>query len=135
MINKTKGSIVDQISKKITQFYHQTLGLGPKESKCYLIEDMVIVRQKGKLLPIEEQILSFTKNNKNGIELVKNIRKIFHQLTTKKLSKIVEDITDSKVISIHSDISTKTGERIEVFILKENLEEKLKKYSPAVETT
>ncbi len=41
---KTKGDIADKISKKITQFYHKTLGLGPKESKCYIVEDMIIVR-------------------------------------------------------------------------------------------
>lgn len=125
MIKRTKGQVADQIAKEITRFYYQTLGLGPRQSKAYIIDDMIIVRLQGKLLPIEEKILSYIKNKNEGIELVKNIRKILHQITTKQLNKLVEKITQTKVKSIHSDISTKTGERIEIFILEENLQEKL----------
>lgn len=125
MEKKTKGQIADQIAKEITRFYYQTLGLGPRQSKAYVLEDMVIVRLQGKLLPIEEKILSYIKDKEEGIELVKNIRKILHQITTKQLNEIVEKITQTKVKSIHSDISTKTGERIEIFVLEEKLEEKL----------
>jgi uncharacterized protein YbcI len=49
--------------------------------------------------------------------LVKNIRKKLHALFTKKLVSIVSDVTGHKIISSHSDISTKTGEMLEVFVL------------------
>lgn len=125
MKNATKGQIEDKIAKAVTKFYAGTLGVGPKETRCYILEDMVIVRLKGKLLPIEERILSMMKETQ-AIELVKNIRKALHSITTKKLCEIVAQITNYHVISSHSDISTKTGERLEVFILDINYEDKFK---------
>lgn len=114
----TKGQITDKIAKEATRFYLDTLGVGPKETKVYIIEDMVIVRLKGPLLPIEKKLLEF----KNGIELVKDIRKTLHEITTKHLSGIIENIVHKKVISSHSDVSTKTGERIELFILEKKFD-------------
>lgn len=100
------GQIKDNISKQITKFYVDTLGHGPKETRIYIIEDMVIVRLKGKLLPVEEKLLE----GQGGIDLVKNIREKLHEILTKNLTLIV------------SDISTKTGEMLEVFILDTNYE-------------
>ncbi len=112
------GQVKDTISKQVTKFYSDTLGTGPEETRVYILEDMVIVRLKGKLLPIEEKLLEGEK----GIDLVKNIRKKLHQVLTTHLSSIVSDVTGHKVISSHSDISTKTGEMIEVFILDTHFE-------------
>ena len=121
----TKGQLCDKIAKEITKFYVSILKYGPKEAKCYIVEDMVIIRFKGHLLPVEKEILRFA-NKSTAIELVKNIRKVIHQITTKKLSRIIEKNIGLPVISCHSDISTVTGERLEIFVLKENLEKKLK---------
>lgn len=122
---KTKGQIEDIISKEVAKFYVATLGVGPRESRCYIIEDMIIVRLKGKLLPIEQKILAMM-GGKQAIELVKNIRKALHTITTKRLCEMICQITGHKVISSHSDISTKTGERLEVFVLDIDYEKTLK---------
>lgn len=111
--NLTQGQTEDIISKKVTKFYADALGHGPKETRVYILEDMVIVRLKGKLLPIEEKLLE----GKEGIGLVKNIREVLHELLTKNLSKIVHEVTRHNVVSSHSDISTKTGEMFEIFII------------------
>jgi uncharacterized protein YbcI len=111
--NLSIGQIEDNISKRVTKFYVDTLGHGPKETRIYILEDMVIVRLKDKLLPFEKKLLE----GKGGIGLVKNIREKLHEVLTEDLSIIVSDITKHKVISSHSDISTKTGEMIEVFTL------------------
>lgn len=120
---KSKGQIEDFISKEVTKFYAETLGVGPKQAKTYVLEDMVIIRLQGKLLPIEESLLKLS--NRKGIEMVKNIRKSLHEIATKQLGGIIKKITNHKVISSHSDISTKTGERIEIFILETNFEKEL----------
>ena len=41
-----------------------------------------------------------------------------------ELEKIINDITSGTVISLHSDISTKTEERIIVFTMDMNIEER-----------
>lgn len=117
------GQLEDTIAKKVTRFYVETLGHGPKETKVYIIDDMVIVRLQGKLLPIEEKLLE----RHNGVELVKDIRKGLHATLTKSLSTIVDEVTGHKVVSSHSDISTKTGEVLEVFILDTSYENSRKK--------
>jgi len=119
-LNKTKGQVEDTISKEFVKFYVKTLGVGPKESKVYILEDMVIVRVKGKLLPFEEVLL----HGRGGIELVKRIRKTIHETTISALSEIIHRLTGATVVSFHSDTSTKTGERFEIFILDGNLEER-----------
>lgn len=118
----TIGQITDTISKKVTKFYVEHLGVGPKETKIYIVEDMVIIRLKGKLLPIEQKLLE----GKKGIELVKDLRKALHEITTVHLSKMITEITNHKVISSHCDISTKTGERVEIFVLDTDYESELK---------
>lgn len=117
----TKGQIEDTISKEVAKFYSKALGIGPQETGVYIVEDMVIIRLKGKLFPIEERLLE----GKNGISLVKDIRRTLHEILTKHLSEIVTDITKCKVISAHSDISTKTGERMEIFILDKNYQKEI----------
>ena len=121
----TKGQIEDKISKEITSFYATELGVGPKQSKTYLIDDMVIVRLKGKLLPIEENLLKLT--GQKGIELVKKIRESFDQVTAEKLSTLISKITGCNVISAHSDISTRTREKMQIFVLDRNLQKQLEK--------
>jgi uncharacterized protein YbcI len=107
------GQVKDRISKLVTKFYVDTIGQGPEETRIYILEDMVIVRLKGKLLPIEEKLLE----GEDGINLVKDIRKKLHQVLTTNLGLIVSNVTGHKVVSSHSDISTKTGEMLEIFIL------------------
>ena len=117
----TNGQIEDLICKKVTAFYPTVLGIGPEESHVYILKDMVIVRLKGKLLPLEQKLLESAQ----GIGLVKDIRQTLHELLTKHLGKVVGDVVKHKVVSSHSDISTKTGEQLQVFILDANLEEEL----------
>ena len=117
----TTGQIEDTISKMVTKFYAETLGHGPKQTRVYILADMVIIRLTGRLLPIEEKLLE----GKEGVGLVKNIRETLHEILTKNLSLLVTQITHHQVISSHSDISTKTGEMIEVFILDTNYQQEL----------
>jgi len=72
------------------------------------------------LLPFEEVLL----HGRGGIELVKRIRKTIHETTISALSEIIHRLTGATVVSFHSDTSTKTGERFEIFILDGNLEER-----------
>jgi uncharacterized protein YbcI len=124
--NMTKGQIEDALSKEVTKFYAKSLGMGPKETRVYIVQDMIIIRLKGKLLPIEETLLS----GKGGISAVKNLRELLHETFVEPIGKLIKDITAHDVISMHGDISTKTGERLEVFILDTNFEEELTASNP-----
>ena len=118
---KTKGQIEDDLTKKAITFYREVFGVGPKQAKTYILDDMIIFRLQTELMPMEKKLLT----KKSGIKLVKNLRQNLHDATIEEISKLIKEITGKTVVSAHSDLSTKTGEIFEVFILNENYEKQL----------
>ena len=115
---KTKGQIEADISEALIKFEKEYMGRGPEETKTYIIEDMILVRLKGVLTPAEKQ-LTQTSDDKNGRSLIKQIRRELLEKARVLLETIVNDIVGKKVISLHTDISTSTGERIIIFTLED----------------
>ncbi len=122
MKDKTKGQIEAQISEAIIKFEKDYMGRGPMETKTYIIKDMVFVRLTGVLTPAEEQLAKTAE----GAELIKRTRVQLLEGARILLENIISDITACQVKSLHTDISTKTGERIIIFTLDQNLEDKFK---------
>jgi len=120
MIEQTKGQIESQISEAIIRFEKEYMGRGPMETKTYIIKDMIFIRLKGVLTPAEEQL---TKTA-DGSELIKKTRIQLLEGARLLLENIISDITGYQVKSLHTDISTKTGERVIIFTLFKNLENK-----------
>ena len=118
---KSKGEIEAEISRAIVQFEIDYMGRGPKESRTHIIEDMAVVRLKGVLTPAEEQLSKSTE----GGELVKKMRASLVEKAKPLLYQVVNDITGTKVVDLHTDISTASGERVFVFSLERNLEAQL----------
>ncbi len=121
LTKKTKGEIEAQISGAIVKFEVEYMGRGPKETRVHIIEDMVIVRLKGVLTPAEEQL---TKSI-DGKELVKKMRATLIDKARPLLYQVVGDITGTKILDLHTDISTENGERVFVFSLDNNLQKSL----------
>ncbi len=121
-MKKTKGQIEAQISEAIIRFEKEYMGRGPKETRTYIIDDMIFVRLKGVLTPAEEHLAKTDE----GADLVKKARVNLLEGAWALLENIVLDITGCKIRSLHSDISTKTGERILIFSLDKDFEEKFK---------
>ncbi|MBU4305441.1 MAG: DUF2294 domain-containing protein [Candidatus Omnitrophica bacterium] len=118
MENRTKGQIEAQISESIIRFEKEYMGRGPQETKTYIIKDMVFIRLKGVLTPAEEQLAKTTE----GADLIKKTRVQLLEGARLLLENIVSDITGCQVKSLHTDISTKTGERIIIFTLDQDFE-------------
>ena len=121
MVNKTRGEIEAQIGEAIIKFEKEYMGRGPTETKTYIIKDIVFVRLKGVLTQAEEQLAKSAE----GADLIKRTRVQLLEDARFLLEKIISDITTCQVKSLHTDISTKTGERIVIFTLDQNLEDKL----------
>ena len=123
VIDKTKGQVEAQISEAIIKFEKEYMGRGPMETKTYIIKDMVFVRLKGVLTPAEEQLAKSTE----GADLIKRTRIQLLESAKFLLENVISGITACQVKSLHTDISTKTGERIIIFTLEQNLGDKFKK--------
>lgn len=115
---KTKGQVEAEISNAIIQFEKDYMGRGPKETQAYIIDDMILLRLKGVLTPAEQQLAK----NPEGANLIKQVRSNLLEQGRGLLSELIEKMTGLKVISLHTDISTKSGERVIIFSLSENLE-------------
>jgi len=117
-MEKTKGQIEAEISEAVIKFEKEYMGRGPLETKSFIIDDMVLVRLKGVLTQAERQLAASGEGSK-GRELIKQVRIALLESGRPLLEKAVEAITKQQVRSLHTDISTSTGERIILFTLEE----------------
>ena len=115
---KSKGEIEAAICDGIIRFEQECRGRGPKTIRAYLFDDFIVVRQQG-LLTLAEQQLAKVPSDSRGRDLLKQVR--VHLVETAKplLQAMIKDITGVKVISVHHDISTVTGEAFFNFTLAE----------------
>ncbi len=116
----TKGQLESELGNALVQFEKNYMGRGPQETRAYIIDDMILLRLKGVLTPAEQKLA----NTEKGRELIKNMRSNLLEEGRELLSQAVEEITGIKVLSLHTDVSTKTGERMIIFSLSENLGER-----------
>lgn len=98
-------------------FEKEYMGRGPLETRTFILENMVIVRLKGVLTKAELQLAN-TENTDRGRKLIKDMRIELIEKGRPLLDAVVESITGQKVISLHTDISTVTGERVILFTLE-----------------
>ena len=120
--DKTKGQVEAAVTEAITQFERDQLGRGPKEAKSFIVENLVVVKLQGILSPAERQL----SHEDDGVELIKKMRRRVIESCSGDLSGLVEEETGTEVVSMHADISARTGERVFVFTLDEDLEAALK---------
>lgn len=113
---KTRGQIEAEISEAIIRFEKEYMGRGPDETRTYIVNDMIVIRLQRVLTPAEQQ-LAKTNGDVKGRSLIKQVRTELLEKARPLLEVMVRDITGHKIRSLHTDISTVTGERIIVFTL------------------
>ena len=89
--------------------------------KTDILRDMVIVVLRGILTPAEYKVCQTSE----GILSIKKIRADLVEAGRDMLGEIIIEKTGEEVITFHTDISTKTGERVMIFKLSGDLEKKL----------
>ena len=115
-MSKSKGQVEAEISEGIIKFEREYMGRGPDETKTYILGDMILVRLKGVLTPAEKQLAN-TADCVQGRSLIKQVRIELLEKARALLDTIIQDITGRSVKSLHTDISTATGERVIIFTL------------------
>jgi uncharacterized protein YbcI len=113
---KTQGEIEAAMCSGIAQFEQEYMGRGPKGIQTYLIADLIVVRLTNILTAAEQQLVKSMPADK-GRDLLKQVRTQLLETSRARLESLVQSITDTRVISLHHDISTVTGEEIIIFSL------------------
>jgi uncharacterized protein YbcI len=119
LIMKTQGEIESAISEGMSRFEQEYMGRGPKDVRAHLIDDLVVVRLKGVLTAAEQHLVK-TLAAEKGRDLLKQVRTHLMETARPTMVVMVEEITGTKVVSMHHDISTLTGEEVVLFTLAES---------------
>lgn len=122
MQGKTRGEHEDEFSKAIIQFEKDFFGRGPVEARTFFVNSMILVRMRGVLTPAEEKLAE----SPEGRSLVKETRRQLFETSRPFLEEMVFNLLGVQVISLHTDMSTKTGERIIVFTVDQNLDHRFR---------
>lgn len=118
---RTKGMIEAEVSKALTLWEKDFLGRGSVEVRTDILRNMIVVMLKGVLTPAEKLL----SEQRDGMLSVKKIRSEMVEAGIPQLHSLILEITGCEVVSFHTDISTRTGERMMVFMLDGNLGERL----------
>jgi uncharacterized protein YbcI len=116
---RTQGEIESAISEGMGHFEQEYMGRGPKDVHAHLIDDLVVVRLKGVLTAAEQHLVKTLPGDK-GRDLLKQVRIRLIETARPTMEAMVQDITGVKVLSLHHDISTVTGEEVVLFTLAES---------------
>ena len=118
-MKKNRNDLEIQISSTLVHVEKEYMGRGPVDIKTYLFDDIVFIRLKGVLTKAETQLAS--GGSKDNRDLIKRVRIELLEKGRPLLEAIIENILNRKVVSLHTDISTRTGERLIIFTLNEPL--------------
>src|SRR5580700_10940947 len=116
---KTQGEIEAAICEGMARFEQDYMGRGPKYIHAHLIGDLLVVRLQGVLTAAEQHLVKALSSEK-GRDLLKEVRTHLMETARPVLEAMVQEITGVKVLSLHHDISTVTGEEVVLFSLAES---------------
>ena len=113
MNRKTVHQIEHDITKGVIRIEKDYLGRECVEAHAYVIEDMILVRVQGTLTPAELKLAE----SHEGRSLVKETRRKLFETTRPMMGDLVRQVVGARLVSLHTDMSTSTGERIIVLVL------------------
>jgi uncharacterized protein YbcI len=118
---RTQGEIEAAICEGISRFEQDYMGRGPKDIHTHLLGDFLVVRLQGVLTGAEQHLVKSLSAEK-GRDLLKQVRTHLIETARPIMEAMVQEVTGVKVLSLHHDISTVTGEEVVLFTLAESPE-------------
>jgi uncharacterized protein YbcI len=115
----SQGEIEAAACEGIRRFEHEYMGRGPKSIHAHLLGDLLVVRLHGVLTAAEQHLVKSLPGEK-GRDLLKQVRTHLIETARPKMEAMIAEATGTRVVSLHHDISTATGEEILAFTLAES---------------
>ncbi len=112
----TRGRMEADISAFASRFEKEHLGRGPLETRTHILGDMVLIRHKG-LLSRGEAIAAAAAVD--HVRAIKSARASVLEASAEHLFAHIKAVTRRRVVSMHADMSTVSGDRVLVFILED----------------
>lgn len=111
---RTRGEREAEFTRAMIQLEKDYLGRGPEDVRTVFVLDMVVVRLRGILTRAEIKLCETPE----GSALVKETRRRLFESARDIIAEMVTSITGAKMISLHTDMSTRTGERVVVITVE-----------------
>ncbi len=115
---RTRGQVEAEISRVVIRFERERMGRGPADIRTRIVQDRVIVRMGTFLTPAERALIKAG----SGVDLLKQVRMKLLENEREVLGRLLQEAAGCEVVSMYSDLSVKTGERLIVFVVDRNLE-------------
>ena len=112
----TQAESAAAICDGIIRFQEEYLGRRAGRIHAHFIKDLLVVRIVG-VLTLAERQLGKSVSPEKGRDLIKQVRKQLLELARPMLESLVHEVAGVKVLSMHHDISTVTGEEVIIFSL------------------
>jgi uncharacterized protein YbcI len=119
---RTRGEVEAEMTQAIVNFEKEFFGRGPLDARTFFVNNMILIRLRGVLTPAERKVAE----TREGQILVKESRRQLFENSRPTIDALVAKIVGCQVISLHTDVSTKTGERVIVLTVDANLEEEFR---------
>lgn len=113
---KSRGEIEAAVCAGMNGFQREYMGRGPHNITAHVIDDLVVVRLEGVLTAAEQHLVQSLAPEK-GRDLLKQVRTHLVETARPQMEAMIVEVTGEQVLSLHHDISTRTGEEIVVFTL------------------
>lgn len=114
----TRGEAEAEISQAVVKFEREYLGRGPLDARTFFVNDMILIRLRGILTPGDRKLAE----THQGQVLLKETRRQLFESSIAYFEQMVAQTTGCRLVSFHTDISTKTGERVVVITTDKNLD-------------
>ena len=108
---RTKGEIEAAIREEMSRFEQDYMGRVPEDIHVFLNDDLILIRLRAVLSVAEHNAAKLLPVEK-GRDLLKLTRSHLLETARPLMEEMVEKVTGVKVVTMHHDISTFTGERI-----------------------
>jgi len=109
------GEMLARLSNEMVRAQKQFFGMGPTEAKSYLVDDLLFIVMRGGLTTAEKTMLEIGQQ-----DLVRQFRQTFENEMTKRLTDMVEEITERSVCTYQSQVMFDPDVVVEMFVFDQS---------------
>jgi uncharacterized protein YbcI len=110
------GEAGSRLCEAVIRFEKETVGRGPEEVKAYLVDDMIVLRERGILTRAEKSLLGQGEGS-GGRELVRDFRRRLLEGHLASFENEVAEVLGRKVRAVFADLDIEREERLIVLVL------------------
>jgi uncharacterized protein YbcI len=100
----TKGQLERILVQRIQNFYQRRIGQRPAKATCQLFDDRIAIILEQTISAAEQSMINIGRE-----DLASKWRKELHEALKPELKAIVEDVTDTPVMTVMIDSDLATG--------------------------